>query len=587
MNKYLLSLLCISVGLTACGLKSPKPNSHPKPASHVGSMHSAAVSQTKAPQPAHQHVNVDSLSPSFLYLAAQDAMKEGKRAMALELLTALVKKDPAAVEPQIELTELLLESGQAAQAQQYLGLLLASPALSAAQRKQIQLLQARLYLAARQAEKALASINDFLKKHPVHIQARDFQARVFDAEKRYDEGLVALAQAIRISDLPEFRLLQAQLFLKKEDASAARASLKRMQTLAPNDDAPILMLSALAMQQHKHDAAEKILRDFLAHHSESIRVNLALGKLLVQDKRLVEAILLYRRMAVRTGNNAEVLQQLGRLYFEHKDYAQAESTFRQLIASHPSEMGYFYLAASLESLQREPESVTWYEKIQTTPSLKIAAALRLTAINLHHNALDQALSRLKDILKQQPRNLEAHLMRSSVRLAQGKYRLLLDETEAVTGINKLPSQLLFNRAVAFEHFKQYDQVENTLNRLLKHAPDYSEALNFLGYTYAVQGINLAKAEALIQLALIKKPNDGYYLDSLAWAQYKNGEFSKAEHTQAKALKQVADDAVMHEHYGDILWAGGHQEKARQAWQQAIDLKSEHPKALKKKIKSGL
>jgi len=587
MHQYLLSLLCISVVLTACGIKHPKQTSNLKPAQHAGSMHSATAAQAKALKPAHQHVNMDRLSPDFLYLAAQDAIKEGKRAMALELLTALVKKDPAAIAPHIELTQLLLESGQTKPAQQHVEQLLASPALSTPQREQLQLLQARLYLAAGQTEKALASINGFLKEHPVDIQARDFQARIFDAEKRYDDGLTALNQAIQIRDLPAFRLLQAQLFLKKEDVGAARIALQRMQVLAPDDAAPVLMLSALAIRQNKHDAAEKILRDFLAGHAESIRVNMALGKLFIQDKRLLDAILVYRQLAVRTGNNVEVLLQLGRLYFEHKDYAQAESTFRQLIAAHPDDMGYFYLAASLESQQRESEAITWYEKIQTTPSLKIAAALRLTAMDLQHNALDQALSRLKDILKQQPNNVEAHLMRSSIRLAQGKYRLLLDETAMITGINKLPPQLLFNRAVAFEHFKQYDQVESTLNRLLKHAPNYSEALNFLGYTYAVQGIHLEKAKALIHLALIEKPNDGYYLDSLAWAQYKNGEFSKAEQTQAKAVEQIADDAVMHEHYGDIMWAGGHQEQARRAWQKAIDLKSEHAKALKQKIKSGL
>ncbi|MDQ6996322.1 MAG: hypothetical protein Q9M82_02540, partial [Mariprofundus sp.] len=62
---------------------------------------------------------------------------------------------------------------------------------------------------------------------------------------------------------------------------------------------------------------------------------------------------------------------------------------------------------------------------------------------------------------------------------------------------------------------------------------------------------------------------------------------KAASTQARALKQVPDDAVMHEHYGDMMWKKGQHGAARKAWKKAIELKSEHPQQLQHKIKSGL
>ncbi|MFQ5518541.1 MAG: tetratricopeptide repeat protein, partial [Mariprofundus sp.] len=201
--------------------------------------------------------------------------------------------------------------------------------------------------------------------------------------------------------------------------------------------------------------------------------------------------------------------------------------------------------------------------------------------------VEKAIGHVQYILQQQAANLDAHLMLSAIRLTQKRYQLLLDETEPLLKLAKLPEQLLFNRAVAFEHFKRYEQLGATLNQILAANPNHAEALNFLGYSYAVQNLQLDQAELLIKRALTLKPDDGYYLDSLAWVYFKKGDYAKAIELQSKALKQIPHDTVMHEHYGDMLWKVGKQDEARAAWQKSIDLKSAQPELLRKKITSGL
>jgi Flp pilus assembly protein TadD len=141
--------------------------------------------------------------------------------------------------------------------------------------------------------------------------------------------------------------------------------------------------------------------------------------------------------------------------------------------------------------------------------------------------------------------------------------------------------------VAFDHFKNYELAEEMLRRILVHYPKHPESLNFLGYIYALQGIQLNQAEALIKRALVHKPDDGYYMDSLAWVYYKKGDYIRALRTQEKALEIVAGDPVMIEHLGDILWRTGDKKAARNAWQKSIELKSENPSLLKRKIAEGL
>ncbi|MBN4073255.1 tetratricopeptide repeat protein [Mariprofundus ferrooxydans] len=567
-------LFALSFSISACTAHQPPVTS------------SAANARTTEKTVQKHHLNLAEMQPQFLYLAAQDALENAQPALAIELLSALIKKDPEALKPHLQLTELLLLARQFDQAKQHINSLLQGNAVTPEQREHLQLALLRLYTAQGKNDTALAGIKLFLNTHPSNLAARNLQAKLLANMNRYDDALAALKKGIKQKDLPDFRLLQAQLLIKKRDFINAAIALKRMQQLLPDHDTPILMLSALALRENKHDKAESLLRDFLNKHPKAFRIANALGQLLVKDQRLVEAILIYRDAAERSNNNPVILHALGMLYFRHQDYGQAEAVFRQLVAIKPDDSSRFYLAASLEALNRMPEARKLYQTLGSS-SLATEAQLRLASIDVINNDIDQAEQRLKNILQQEPMHLDALLMLSTIRLNQNKYQLLLDETEAIFALPQSPPQLLFNRAIAFESLKQYDQVEIMLNRVLQIEPDHAEAMNFLGYTYAIQSINLGKAEALIHRALILKPGNGYYLDSLAWVYYKNGDFSKAITTQEKALEITPDDAIMHEHYGDMLWRAGNKQAARQAWQKAIELKPDHIQAIKAKINNGL
>jgi len=564
-------LLCLSLTFAACGKH-------------------AQVSQQSAVEPAaKEQRNMADMQPQFLYLAAQAAIKDGELGMAIELLSALVDKDPAAIKPRFQLLELLLDSGRYDQAKAHVTELLQNKEAPPSQRSNLELALVRVQAAQGQTDAALTGITSLLKQHPNHLLAHQLHTKLLLSQKRYDEALIALDKTIQIQERPEFRLLQAQILIKKQHIPAAKIALIRMQKLVPNQDTPVLLLSSIALKEGNVEQAESLLRRFLDDYPAALRIAQALGQLLLQDKRSVEAILVYRNAASSSGNHPDILHALGMLYFRHRDYAEAETTFRQLLEVKPDDTSRFYLAASLEALGRIAEARDIYQHLDanSTSSLAAEAQLRLAAIDIINNDVRQAATRLKGILDHKPGHLDALLMLSTIRLNQEKFQLLLDETDAILTIIKLPAQLLFNRAVASEHLKQYEQVEVMLNRLLQAKPDHAEAMNFLGYTYAIQGIKLGQAEALLHRALILKPDNGYYLDSLAWIYYQNGAFAKAIATQAKALEQISEDAVMHEHYGDMLWQHGNLQGARKAWQKAIEFNSQHIPLLKEKIAKGL
>ncbi len=413
------------------------------------------------------------------------------------------------------------------------------------------------------------------------------QVQILARQKRLPEAIRVIKKAIRLQDTPQLRLLQAQLLLQQGQTKGAKLALLQMQNLDPDNDTSVLMLSNLAKQQKHMDEAEEVLRSFLQEHPDAMRVSNTLGRLLVQENRLVEAILIYRDLNQRTGGEPTVLQALGLLYYQHKDYKESAETFRKLIVLQPSDEASFYLAASLEALKQYRQAREIYSRIDSKARVYNETQLRLAGLDAMQMQPEKAAQRLLGVIDKHPEQLMAYSMLSSIRIAQKAYRKVLDETRNTLAMRKLPPQILFNRAVAFDHFKQYDQVEAMLKRILEHDSRHGEALNFLAYTYAVQGTHLDEATTLINRALNLKPDDGYYLDSLAWIQYKRGNFKLAIATQRKALTKVKDDAVMHEHMGDILWKNEQFEAARKQWQQAIRLKHENPALLKKKIAKGL
>ena len=118
-------------------------------------------------------------------------------------------------------------------------------------------------------------------------------------------------------------------------------------------------------------------------------------------------------------------------------------------------------------------------------------------------------------------------------------------------------------------------------------PDHAAALNFIGYTLAEQGLNLDRAEILIKKALNLDPENGYYLDSLAWLYFKSGKLDQAWETISSAVARVTDDPIIWEHYADIASALQKFEQARSGYEQALQHSPDNPAQIRDKLKSIL
>jgi tetratricopeptide (TPR) repeat protein len=85
--------------------------------------------------------------------------------------------------------------------------------------------------------------------------------------------------------------------------------------------------------------------------------------------------------------------------------------------------------------------------------------------------------------------------------------------------------------------KMIEKVVKTFDKALAQGVDDSIYLNYYGYTLIDKDIDVKKGMKILQNALNQQPDNTYYLDSLAWGYYKEGECKKAYELMEKVIAQ--------------------------------------------------
>jgi Flp pilus assembly protein TadD len=130
-------------------------------------------------------------------------------------------------------------------------------------------------------------------------------------------------------------------------------------------------------------------------------------------------------------------------------------------------------------------------------------------------------------------------------------------------------QFYFTLGAVYDEVKDKQNCITNMEQAIKLNPKNAAALNYLGYTWAEQGVRLDEAEKLIRQALQVEPNDGFYIDSLGWVFYQRGEYAKAVQQLERAAELVGQDPTVNEHLGDAYDKVGRTMDAARAYYEAL------------------
>jgi tetratricopeptide (TPR) repeat protein len=260
--------------------------------------------------------------------------------------------------------------------------------------------------------------------------------------------------------------------------------------------------------------------------------------------------------------------------------------------NHP--LALLSLADLYESVKKPQMAIKVYERMPASSPLKRNAQIQL-ATNLDAaDRSDEAIKILKGVTAEAPKDIEAIMALGNIERGRkkfsdcaGTYAQAIDANPGVTDKNTWVTY--YYRGICEERSKQWNKAEVDMRKALELQPEQPHVLNYLGYSWIDQGINLDEGMKMIKRAVDQRPDDGYIVDSLGWAFYRIGNFEDAVKNLERAIDLKPEDPTINDHLGDAYWRVGRTLEAKFQWAHARDLKPEAeelPK-IEAKIANGL
>jgi len=154
----------------------------------------------------------------------------------------------------------------------------------------------------------------------------------------------------------------------------------------------------------------------------------------------------------------------------------------------------------------------------------------------------------------------------------------LHEAEA-EGTEIANARFYFDYGAAAEQAGLHDKAADLFRKSIALDPaNAADAYNYLAYMWAEHDTHLDEAEQMIKLALQADPNNGAYIDTLGWLEFRQGKFDQALSDLLRAAQKLTrEDPVVLEHVGDACAKLNKPAQALDAWQKALNLDPQNKK----------
>ena len=327
------------------------------------------------------------------------------------------------------------------------------------------------------------------------------------------------------------------------------------------------------------------------------------------SQQLKEAIPLYLRVIELQPDDANAREKLATGFILTDQRGKAVELLEQIIKEHPEKYQPYDLLAQVlddeaRSLQREnrlDEAKARFAKVAANyeQSLLINPNHAGTYLRLAELLLgplknpERAVKFLAEARRRFPGAPEivyylaiAQREAKQTQRAVATFEEALREAQLDQNNEIVNAKFYFNYGVTAEQAGLYEKAADLLRRSIALDPtSAAEAYNYLGYMWADHNMHLDEAKEMIERALQIEPNNGSYLDSLGWVEFRQGKFDQALADLLRAVKNLdREDPIVFEHIGDTYLKLQRVPEALESWQKAFALDPKNSK-LAEKIES--
>ncbi|HEX8154998.1 MAG TPA: tetratricopeptide repeat protein [Thermoanaerobaculia bacterium] len=322
----------------------------------------------------------------------------------------------------------------------------------------------------------------------------------------------------------------------------------------PNDAELLSNYGVAQMGQQKWDEASKSFNAILGMSDSpdqtKVLARTQLAYIALQKGELDSAVESAKHVFIfRDAPNTQAVNVAMEALRRQKKYEEASALLQPLVAKYPNDA--FLNARYVEMLARTGDKA----RAQTV-------------------ATSQTKLGTRNVIATAEAYIQASDYPSAINVIQQGLREKPDEVDLMFQLGSV-NERAGNRKAAADAFL----------KLLEKNPDHAPTLNYLGYMWAEDNMNLDRAQDMLTRALTQDPKNAAYIDSLGWVYFRKGDLAQAEKYLTDAAKMLPRDPTVHEHLGDVLARRGEKARALQSYRTALTLEPE-PKteeSLKMKI----
>lgn len=465
---------------------------------------------------------------------------------------------------------------------------------------------------------AIDILKDAIKANPSNAEPYSQLAFIYAKYlKKTDEAVDYANQAIALNprDIEAYQRL-CEIELASGEEKKALGALDRATKVDSDDAAFWTRLGKLyAAILFKSDSQPKpdelrrvndVFKKAAEHADDDPSVLKDVADYYAASQQLKEAIPLYLRVLELQPDDANAREKLASSFILTNQRAKAVEMLEQLIKQHPEKYQPYDLLAQIlddeaRSLQRAKKVdeakakfakvVANYEQSLLINPNHAGTYLRLAELLLGpiKNA-GRAVKILTEARRRFPGAPEivyylalAQREAKQIQQAVATFEEALHEAELDQDTEIVNAKFYFNYGATAEQAGLYEKAADLLRKSIALDPaNAAEAYNYLGYMWADHNMYLDEAEDMIKRALQIEPDNGSYLDSLGWVEFRKGRFDQALADLLRAAKNMDhEDAVVFEHIGDVYLKLNRVPQALEAWQKALVLDPKNKKLSEK------
>lgn len=429
---------------------------------------------------------------------------------------------------------------------------------------EVHLMLGGIYSLNSEFDLALNEYDAVLKLDSENDEAAVFKTQVLGEKERFAEALAFIRKfTAKVTDSAAAWFYLGKLEHHQDHVNEAIRAYRKALEVRPGFSQASLSLGLIFELNRENKKAVEVYEAQMEERPD-LQIAARLVTLYLRDSRNEQALKLLQTMSALDPEDLNTQLRIGLIRLQAGALADAKRVFEELLRKVPdSDKVHYYLAAVLEQEGHWEQAVEHLSKVSADSKLFEDSNLHAAGIFRDNKKIDQAFGVIREAMRKSPENAGFYIFAASLFEDLKKWKEAAGSL--ADGLKLFPDhhRMRYFYGAILEKLGNTDEAIAQMEKILEAKPDHADALNFVGYTWTVQGVRLKDAEELLRRAMKLRPDNPFILDSFGWNQFMLGKHASALIYLEKAAGIKGDEESILQHLVEVYAKNQMPDRARE------------------------